>query len=223
MRLVLLGPPGAGKGTQARLLARARAVPHVATGDMLRDAVAAATPLGRQARGYMEQGALVPDDIMIGLVGERLAQPDAKRGFVLDGFPRTLAQAEALDRVLAALGQALDAVIYLEVSEPELLRRLTGRRVCPGCQATYHLVSHPPRTAGRCDRCGQALVQREDDTEATVRRRLAVYAEQTAPLLEHYRRRGLLRAVPGEGAIDEIQAALQAAADGRVAAAGGGR
>lgn len=214
MRLVLLGPPGAGKGTQARRLARERDVPHIATGDMLREAVAAGTPLGLRARQYMEQGALVPDDVIVGLIGERLEQPDAKRGFILDGFPRTLPQAAALDRLLGERGQALDAVVVFDVSEAELLRRLTGRRVCPACQTAYHLASNPPREAGRCDRCGAALVQRDDDTEATVRRRLAVYAEQTAPLLDHYRRRGLLRTVRGEGPIDGVQAALRAALDG---------
>jgi adenylate kinase len=211
MRVVFLGPPGAGKGTQARELAREWGIPQVATGDMLREAVAAGTPLGRQARAFMERGALVPDDVIIGLIAERLGQPDAERGFILDGFPRTPAQAEALDALLAERHQALDRVVFFDVPEAELLRRLTGRRACPACQATYHLVTHPPRVPGVCDRCGAALVQRPDDSEGTVRTRLKVYAEQTAPLLDHYRRRGLLATVPGVGPVDEVRAAIRRA------------
>ena len=213
VRLVFLGPPGAGKGTQARELAREAGVPQVATGDMLREAVAEGTSLGRQAKAYMDRGALVPDDVINGLIAERLAQPDAERGFILDGFPRTIPQSEALDRLLKDLGRPLDRVIFLEISEPELLHRLTGRRSCPACQSTYHLVSAPPRHPGVCDRCGSALVQREDDREATVRQRLAVYASQTAPLLDYYRSRGLLTIVPGEGSIDAIRSAIRRAMD----------
>jgi adenylate kinase len=209
MRLAFLGPPGAGKGTQARTLAAEWGVPHVATGDMLRDAVAAGTPLGREAKRYMDQGALVPDDVIVGVMGERLARADAARGFILDGFPRTIAQAEALARMLKDTGQSLDAVVFFDVSETELLRRLTGRRVCPGCGATYHLVSSPPRVADRCDTCGQALVQREDDREATVRHRLEVYTRQTAPLLDFYRERDLLATVAGEGSIETIRESIR--------------
>lgn len=212
MRLVFLGPPGAGKGTQARALAQEWGVPHIATGDMLRDAAAAGTPLGRQARAFMERGALVPDDVIIGLIAERLGEPDAKRGFVLDGFPRTIPQAEALDRLLAERDQGLDRVIYFDVPEDELLRRLTGRRSCPACQATYHVTANPPRRPGVCDRCGTELVQRPDDREDTVRTRLKVYAEQTAPLLEHYRRRGVLATVAGAGAIEAVRDAVRRAA-----------
>ena len=212
MRLIFLGPPGAGKGTQSRELAREWGVPQVATGEMLREAVAAGTPLGREAKRIMDSGALVPDDVMIGLIAERLRQPDAAGGFILDGFPRTIAQAEALDRLLKNLGQTLDAVLYFEVAEPELVRRLTGRRLCRQCQTAFHLVSAPPRRAGVCDRCGGELYQREDDSEATVRHRLQVYAQQTSPLLDYYRRRGQLVSIKAEGAIDAIRDAIRRAA-----------
>jgi adenylate kinase len=212
VRLVFLGPPGAGKGTQARDLAGAWGVPQVATGDMLREAVAAGTPLGREARRFMDQGALVPDDVIVGLIGERLAQPDAKKGFVLDGFPRTIPQAEALERLLAERGIGLDRAIYFEVPEAELVRRLTGRRLCRSCQTPYHVVSAPPAREGVCDRCGGQLYQRDDDAEATVRNRLAVYARQTAPLLDFYRRRSLLAEVPGHGPIDAVREAVRQAA-----------
>jgi adenylate kinase len=209
VRVVFLGPPGAGKGTQARELAREWSVPQIATGDMLREAVAAGTPLGQAARRYMDQGALVPDDVIVGLIGERLAQPDARRGFILDGFPRTIPQAEALARLLEERGVRLDRAIFFDVPEAELVRRLTGRRSCRACQATYHLVSAPPRTAGVCDRCGGELYQREDDGEVTVRNRLAVYQRQTTPLLEFYRGRGLLATVAGEGSIAAIRDAVR--------------
>jgi adenylate kinase len=217
VRVAFLGPPGAGKGTQARDLAREWNVPHVATGDMLRDAAAAGTPLGREAKGYMDRGALVPDDVIIRMIAERLAKPDARSGFLLDGFPRTITQAEALERLLKDLGQALERVVYFDVSEPELLRRLTGRRVCRNCQTAFHLVSAPPKTAGVCDRCGGELYQRDDDSEATVRNRLGVYARQTAPLLDWYRARGLLSSVRGEGAISDIRRAVRVAAQGAAA------
>jgi len=214
VRVAFLGPPGAGKGTQARELAREWGVPHVATGDMLRDAAAAGTPLGREAKGYMDKGALVPDDVIIRMIAERLRRPDAGRGFLLDGFPRTIAQAEGLEHLLKDLGQPLERVVYFDVSEPELLRRLTGRRVCRVCQSAFNLVSAPPAKAGICDRCGGQLYQREDDSEATVRHRLGVYARQTAPLLDWYRGRGLLVSVPGEGPIETIRGAIRGAAAG---------
>jgi adenylate kinase len=212
MRLVFLGPPGAGKGTQARELAREWRVPQVATGDMLREAMAAGTPLGREAKQYYDRGALVPDDVILKMVAERFQQPDAVGGFILDGFPRTIAQADGLGAMLDALGQKLDAVIYFDVSDPELVRRLTGRRLCRRCQTPYHLVSAPPARAGVCDKCGGELYQREDDSEATVRNRLQVYERQTAPLLDYYRQRGLLRTVMGEGPMDKIRQALREAA-----------
>jgi len=214
MRVAFLGPPGAGKGTQARELAREWGVPHVATGDMLRDAATAGTPLGREAKAYMDKGALVPDDVIIRMIAERLRRPDARKGFLLDGFPRTIAQAEGLARLLEDLGQPLERVVYFEVSEPELLRRLTGRRVCRACQTAFHVVSAPSKSPGVCDRCGGELYQREDDSEATVRHRLGVYARQTAPLLEWYRGRGMLVSVPGEGPIETIRGAVRGAAAG---------
>jgi adenylate kinase len=182
---------------------------------MLREAVAAATPLGREAKRIMETGALVPDDVMIGLIAERLRQPDAAGGFILDGFPRTIAQAEALDRLLKDLGQKLDGVLYFDVSEPELMRRLTGRRLCRQCQTAFHVASAPPRRAGICDRCGGELYQREDDSEATVGHRLQVYERQTSPLREYYRNRNLLATIQGEGPIATIRADIRRAAEAR--------
>jgi adenylate kinase len=203
-RVIFLGAPGAGKGTQARRLAAEAGVPQVATGDMLREAVAEGTRLGLEAKRYMDSGALVPDEVVIGLVDERLAKPDAAAGYVLDGFPRTVAQAEALDGLLERRRQRLDRVIFFDVSRPELIRRLTGRRICRQCGAAFHLVSAPPTSAGRCDQCGGELYQREDDAEATVTRRLDVYETQTAPLLDYYLRRGLLVRVAGEGAMEDV-------------------
>lgn len=210
-RVAFLGPPGAGKGTQARDLAQEWRVPHLATGDMLREAVAAGTPLGREAKGYMDQGALVPDDVIIRMMGERLGKADAGRGFILDGFPRTIAQAEALAKLLKDLGQTLDTVIYFDVSEPELLRRLTGRRVCRTCGHSYHITSNPPKHSGVCDDCGGELYQRDDDGETTVRKRLDVYQRQTAPLLDYYRQRSLLATVSGEGPLATIRDSIRAA------------
>jgi adenylate kinase len=209
VRLIFLGPPGAGKGTQARELAREWGVPQIATGEMLREAVAAGTPLGREAQRIMETGALVPDEVMVGLIAERLRQPDAAGGFLLDGFPRTMAQAEALDRLLKDLEQRLDGVVYFQVSEPELIRRLTGRRLCRQCQTAFHVVSAPPKREGICDRCGGELYQRDDDSEATVRNRLQVYERQTAPLLDYYRDRGLLIPIQAEGTVGVIRDAIR--------------
>ena len=212
LRVIFIGPPGAGKGTQAQALASEWGVPHVATGDMLREAVAAKTPLGLEAKRHMDSGGLVPDEVVIGLVGERLAQPDAKAGVVLDGFPRTVAQAEALDALFARTGFALDRVVYFNVSRDELLRRLTGRRVCRACGRTYHLVSAPPKVADKCDVCGGELYQRVDDREDTVATRLDVYQKQTSPLLEYYRGRNLLAEVAGEGSVSQVAEAIRKAA-----------
>jgi adenylate kinase len=217
-RVIFLGPPGAGKGTQARRLAEAWGVPQIATGDMLREAVAAGTPLGLEARRHMESGGLVPDGVVIGLVAERLERTDARRGFVLDGFPRTVAQAEALDRLLRERGLALDRVVFFDVGRSELLRRLTGRRVCGRCGSTFHQVSAPPRREGVCDQCGGPLSQRADDTEQAVATRLDVYESQTQPLLDYYRERGLLGRVAGEGPMDRIAEAVRRVSAERSAA-----
>jgi len=212
VRVAFLGPPGAGKGTQARELAREWSVPHIATGDMLRDAVAAATPLGREAKTYMDKGALVPDPVIIGMIAERLIEPDARQGLLLDGLPRTIAQAEGLERLLTDLGPPLERVVYFDVAEPELIRRLTGRRVCRSCGHSFHVVSNPPRRDGICDLCGGELYQRVDDAEATVRNRLQVYQEQTAPLLDWYTGKGLLASIQGAGTIGEINERVKVAA-----------
>jgi adenylate kinase len=212
VRIIFLGPPGAGKGTQARELARESSVPQIATGDMLREAMAAGTALGREAKQYYDRGELVPDDLILRMIQERLGQPDAARGFLFDGFPRNLAQAEALERLVKELGHSIDGVFYLDVGEPELLRRLTGRRVCRKCGETFHVVSNPPKSTGVCDTCGGELYQRPDDAEATVKNRLAVYAKQTKPLLEYYRARDLVTTIQGEDTIDAVRAALRTAA-----------
>lgn len=214
MRVIFLGPPGAGKGTQAQRAAPRWGVPWIATGDMLREAVAAGSPLGRQAKAYLERGELVPDEVVISLVAERLDRDDTRKGFVLDGFPRTVAQARALGRLLAERGVALDRVLDLEVGEEELVRRLSGRRICGRCGACSHVQVSPPKAAGRCDRCGGELIQREDDRPETVRRRLAVYRTETRPLVEHYRAQGLLETIPGEGTVEEVFRAVVAAAEG---------
>lgn len=214
MRLVLLGPPGAGKGTQAKHLVDRLGVVHISTGDILREARAAGTPLGLLAGKYMEKGELVPDEVVIGLVRERLeSQEMQQRGFLLDGFPRTVAQAEALDRMLAELGRPLDMVLNLRVRPEVLAKRLSQRRSCPGCAAVYHLENRPPRVAGRCDICQAELVQRPDDAEETVRVRLEVYARQTAPLIAYYTGRGLLKEVDGEQPIAQVTAAVDRAVD----------
>ena len=208
-RVIFLGPPGAGKGTQADRLATDWGVPHIATGDMLREAAQEGTRLGLEAKRYMDSGALVPDEVVIGLAEERLGEPDAARGWVLDGFPRTVPQAEALDSLLRRTGIDLDRVIFFDVSRDELLRRLTGRRICRQCGTAFHLVFNPPANPDRCDRCGGELSQRADDAESAVAHRLEVYAKQTAPLLDYYRQRGILTTVPAEGKVDEVTSAIR--------------
>lgn len=204
MRLVLLGPPGVGKGTQADRIAQGNGIPHVSTGDMFRDAVKRGTELGRTAQEYMRSGRLVPDEVTIGLVRERLSADDCRNGFVLDGFPRNLTQARALDGVLAQIGSRLDAVVSIEASAETLVARLTGRRTCRRCGATYHVIFNPPPDPGKCPACGGELYQRDDDKEETVRKRLEVYAAETSPLVDYYRAQGLLRVVNGEQDIEEV-------------------
>lgn len=205
MRLIFLGAPGVGKGTQADLLAARSGRPKISTGDILREAVRNQTPLGMQAKACMDQGKLVPDTVVIGIVKDKLAEPVCAQGFLLDGFPRTVPQAEELAAVLRAKGLQLDRVINISVPREEIVRRLTGRRVCPKCQAVYHVEFSPPKREGICDRCGSELMQRSDDTRETVERRLAVYEEQTAPLVAYYRQRGLLSDVDGAGTVEDVQ------------------
>jgi adenylate kinase len=205
MRLVLLGPPGAGKGTQAGRIAAKYRIPHLSTGDMLREAVAANTEVGRRAKAIMDAGQLVPDDVMNRLVAERIAQADAARGFVLDGFPRTVAQAEALDELLEQRAQRLDAVLELAVDDDALVDRISGRFACARCGAGYHDRFKQPEVEGKCDVCGsREFVRREDDKPETVRARLNAYHAQTAPLLPYYRAKGLLAVVDGMAEIDDV-------------------
>jgi adenylate kinase len=208
MRIILLGPPGAGKGTQAKLLIERLGVPQISTGDMLRAAVKAGTPLGREAKAYMDRGALVPDGVIIGLVRERLQSADCIRGYILDGFPRTVAQAEALEKTLLELRLSLDHVLCLEVPPEDLVVRIAGRRTCRVCGAMFHVRFSPAKRDGVCDACGGETYQRDDDREDTVRRRLEVYAQQTEPLVRFFEGRGLLRRIAGTGEIPEIFARM---------------
>ncbi|HEU4684487.1 MAG TPA: adenylate kinase [Nitrospira sp.] len=204
MRVVFLGAPGVGKGTQADRIAAKYAIAKISTGDLLRDAVRNQTRLGREAKSYMDQGKLVPDSVVIGLVKDKLAEPGSLKGFVLDGFPRTVPQAEALEKVLAKAGTPLDRVVNFQVSRNDVIRRLSGRRSCPKCQATYHVDFAPSRTDDLCERCGERLVQRSDDRPEAIETRLKVYEEQTAPLIRHYRDRRLLSDVDGSGPVDAV-------------------
>ena len=197
LNVVLLGAPGAGKGTQAEHIVGTFGLPHISTGEILRAAVAAGTELGAQAQQYMQAGELVPDEVVIGIIRERLAQPDAARGFLLDGFPRTLHQAAALDDMLTAAGRELTHAVVLDVPEAELIERLSGRRTCRRCGKGYHIKFDPPKQAGVCDACGGELYQRADDNEETVRNRLVVYGEQTEPLIDYYSREGLVDTISG--------------------------
>ncbi len=209
MNLVLLGPPGAGKGTQAKKLLDEFGIPHISTGDILRDAVRQGTDLGKRAGPLMAAGKLVPDDVVVALAIDRLRQPDCGRGFVLDGFPRTIPQAEALDTALRKAGKKLDAVISLQVPEETLVERISGRRSCPKDGSAYHLYQRPPLRDDRCDLCGSQLIQREDDKPEKVRARLAVYAAQTAPLEAYYAKQGLVRRISGVGSPEGIYAEIK--------------
>lgn len=204
MRLVLLGAPGAGKGTQAKKLIEKYGIPQISTGDILRKAVSDGTPLGKEAKSYMDKGELVPDKVVIGLIEDRLKQADCKKGFILDGFPRNIAQAETLDGMLNNLNMPIDSALSVDVPKDDLMKRLTGRRTCKSCQQMYNVYFSPPKKDGVCDKCGGELFQRDDDKEETIRKRLDVYDAQTAPLMDYYKRKGILKSVMGVGSIDEI-------------------
>lgn len=208
MKLILLGPPGAGKGTQAKMLTERFGIPQISTGDILRAAVKDGTPMGVKAKSFMNAGGLVPDAVVIGIVQERLQQQDCAKGFILDGFPRTTAQAEALKLTLKQLGKELDRVVSLEVDVEALVVRLTGRRTCKDCGRGFHVQFDAPQVEGVCDSCGGPLMQRDDDREATIRHRLDVYEQQTSPLIAFYRNEGLLASIDGMLAMDAVQEAL---------------
>ena len=209
--IVLLGAPGAGKGTQAAYLEEVLGIPHISSGDLFRENLRNETELGRLARTYMDRGELVPDEVTIAMVKERLAQPDCAGGAILDGFPRTIAQAQALEAILAEKGQRVGIVPYIKVADEVLLARLAGRWTCRQCEAIYHELFSPPKVAGRCDVCGGELYQRADDTPETQRRRIEVYFQQTTPLIEYYRKQGLLVEIDGEQPIEQVRADLLAA------------
>lgn len=204
MNLILLGPPGAGKGTQAQRIIERFGIPQISTGDILRQAVKEGTSLGREAKSFMEKGELVPDEVVIGIIEERLKAKDCSSGFILDGFPRTPAQAEALEEILLRDGKSIDHVINIDVDSEELVHRITGRRTCRNCGMMFHILFHPPAKPGICDRCGGALFQRDDDREEIIRKRLSEYEKQTLPLIEYYKEKKLLRLIDGLGSEDKI-------------------
>lgn len=204
MNIILMGLPGAGKGTQASEIIKKYPIPHISTGDMFRKAIKDETELGKEAKCYMDRGELVPDEVTVGIVKERISEDDAKKGFLLDGFPRTIEQAEALNSILEELGRTIDAVVNIEVPEEELMNRLTGRRICETCGTTYHLVFNPPKVEGICDIDGGKLYQREDDNPETVANRLEVNVKQSKPILEFYNQKGLLKNIDGSKHIDEV-------------------
>ena len=209
MKLVLLGPPGAGKGTHAVVLSKQYQLAHISTGDMLRESIRSATKLGMQAKSFMDQGALVPDEIVIAMVLERLGKSDAKTGFILDGFPRTSQQAESLDPALEGLHMPLDLAIYFKTSVAVIIRRLSGRRICSKCGKTYHLVNFKPRVQGICDACGADLMQRADDHEDVIENRLKAYEKQTSPLIDYYKKKKILAEVSGDLEVDELGKVLE--------------
>ena len=206
MNIILLGGPGAGKGTQAKKLIDKYQIPQISTGDILRAAVKEGTEMGKKAKEFMDAGQLVPDEVVIGIIKDRLKEPDCQKGFILDGFPRTVPQAEALEKVLSDMSKKIDHVVSIDVDEEELVTRLTGRRTCKDavCGQMYHVKFTPPKKEGVCDKCGGELYQRDDDNETTVRSRLATYNQATKPLIDHYKAKGLIRPIPGVGGIDDI-------------------
>jgi len=204
MNIILLGPPGAGKGTQAKRLIDKYGIPQISTGDMLRAALKEGTPLGLEAKKFMDAGTLVPDSVVIGLVKERIQKTDCAKGYMLDGFPRNVSQAEALDKMLGELGMKIDHVVSIEVPNSELMGRLTGRRTCRGCGAGFHVMFDPPKKEGVCDKCNGELYQRDDDNEKTVSSRLKVYDDQTKPLIDHYVKQSKIRSVDGVGEMKDI-------------------
>lgn len=213
LHLILIGLPGAGKGTQAEEIKKKYQIPHISTGDMFRLAIKEGTELGKKAKAFMDEGALVPDEVTNGIVEERLSKPDCEKGFLLDGFPRTIPQAEALDNITAKLKKSIDHVIHVDVPQEKLVARLTGRRVCPECGTTYHVINNPPQKEGICDKDGATLIQREDDTEETVQKRLDVNIEQTAPLLDFYQKKGVLFTVDGDQPIDKVFSEIEGKLD----------
>lgn len=204
MRLVLLGPPGAGKGTQASAIIEKYNIPHISTGDILRSNIKEGTDLGKKAKAYMDKGQLVPDELVVSIVKDRLLEDDCKNGFLLDGFPRTVNQAEALDEELANMKLKLDHVINIEVESSELIKRAIGRRICKECGATYHIEFNPPKEEGKCDICNGELYQRDDDTEETVSRRIEVYLKETSPLIDYYTKKGIIFSVDGKQSIEGV-------------------
>ena len=208
MRVIFLGPPGVGKGTQAEFIAQKYHIPKLSTGDLLRESVDRQTSLGKKAKGFMERGGLVPDDVVIGLVEEKLVSPECHNGFLLDGFPRTVIQADKLSEFLQKNGESLDHVVYFSLPKTEIVKRISGRRSCPECKAVYHLESIRPKIEGVCDVCGSALIQRNDDKPETIESRLAVYQEQTEPLIKYYKQRGILSELDGSGLVAAVQERL---------------
>ncbi|MGI5863608.1 MAG: adenylate kinase [Myxococcales bacterium] len=214
MNLILLGPPGAGKGTQAKRLVADHQIPQISTGDILREAARQGTELGKKAKPLMDAGALVPDEIVIGVIEERLQAPDAQKGFILDGFPRTVPQAEELEKMLAASGKRIDKVLSIEVPEEKIVERISGRRSCPKDGSVYHVIHSPPQRAGYCDLCGTGLIQRDDDKPERVVERNKQYWQKTAPLIDFYRQKGLLVAISGVGSAEGVYSQIEKALEG---------
>ena len=208
MKIIMLGAPGAGKGTQAKQIAAKYSIPHISTGDIFRANIKNGTDLGKKAKEYMDKGLLVPDELVVDLVIDRFKEPDCAKGYVLDGFPRTIPQAEALDKALTAIGESVDYAINVEVPDENIVRRMGGRRACVGCGATYHIVYSPTKVEGKCDTCGGDLIIRDDDKPETVQNRLAVYHEQTQPLIDYYTKKGIIAEVDGTQDMNDVFAAI---------------